>query len=206
VTSASSAFDAAVSAHLDAAALLRGARADAREDNLRLRQLHELLAAQATRLGTAATELRLPAPRLSVESTPATPDVDAALGFAESALRRADSDLDRALRAGTMPPLLPAVSPALRATLVYGALSVLAWLIQFILLAAVDYQVGPALLSLCGLPMLAFGAGVLTLQTVGQPRTGERIAYSLPLGAVLCFAALPVMWLILLGGFAILRD
>lgn len=204
--SASSAFDAAVSAHLDAAALLRGAKADAREDNFQVRQLHERLSAQAARLGTAATDLGLPSPRLSVDSTPATPDLDAALDRAETALRQADAALGQALQAGTMPVLLPDSSPVLRATLVYGAYSLLAWMVQFLLLAASDYQLGTALLSLCGLPLLAFGAGVLTLHMFGQPRAGERIAYSVRLGALICFAALPLMWLILLVAFAILRN
>ena len=204
--SASSAFDAAVSAHLDAAALLRGARADAREDNVEVRRLHERLTAQATRLGSAATELGLPAPRLSVESAPATPDVAAALGRAGEAMRQADTALDQALQAGTTPVLLPGSSPVPRAVAVYGGYSVLAWILQFVLLAATDYQLGAALLSLCGLPLLAFGAGVLTLHIFGQPRAGEPIAYSTRLGGLICFAALPLLWLILLVAFAIVRD
>lgn len=206
MVSASSAFDAAVSAHLDAAALLRGAKADAREDNVKVSRLHERLTAQAARLGTAANELGLPAPRLSAESAPAAPDVGAALGRAETAMRQADTALSQALRTGTMPMLLPEASPALRATLVYGTYSVVAWIVQFVLLAATDYQLRAALLSLCGLPMLAFGAGVLTLHSLGQPRAGERIAYSMRLGGVICFVALPLMWLMLLVAFALLRG
>jgi hypothetical protein len=199
VGSARTAFDAAVTAHLGAAALLRGARADAREDNVQVRQLHERLTTQAARLGAAATQLGLPAPRLSAESSaPATPDVAAALGQAETALRQADTELDKALQAITMPMLMPQASPGLRAAVVYGGFAIVAWLFHYTLLAAVDYEVVTTVSSLCGLPLLAFGAGLLTLQTLGQPRTGERIAYSPKLGAVICFGGLPLLWLILL--------
>ena len=204
--SARSDFDAAVTAHLDAATLLRGAAADARDDNLQVKQLHEQLTSQAARLGAAATQLGLPAPRLSVDSSPATPDIAAALGRAETAMRQADAALGKALRAGTMPVLLPEASPALRATLVYGGFCVVAWIVQFALLAATDYDLLAAMTSLCGLPLLAFGGGALTLHTLGQPRGGDRIGYSLKLGAVICFAALPLMWLLLLVAFATLRG
>jgi len=209
VGSARSDFDAAVTAHLDAATLLRGAAADARDDNLQVKQLRERLSSQAARIGAAATELRLPAPRLSVESAPATPDVAAALGRAETAMQQADTALGNALRgvarASGKPVLLPDASPVLRAALVYFGLSLLAWVVQFALLAATDYQLSTAVGSLCGLPLLAFGGGVLILQTLGQPRGGEKIEYPVKLGAVICLAGLPVMWLILLVGFAILR-
>ena len=199
--SARSDFDAAVTAHLDAATLLRGAAADARDDNLQVKQLRERLSSQAARIGAAATELRLPAPRLSVESAPATPDVAAALGRAETAMQQADTALGNALRGVAR----ASGKPVLRAALVYFGLSLLAWVVQFALLAATDYQLSTAVGSLCGLPLLAFGGGVLILQTLGQPRGGEKIEYPVKLGAVICLAGLPVMWLILLVGFAILR-
>ena len=185
---------------------LRGAAADAREDNVQVKQLREQLTVQAGQLGSAAAQLGLPAPRLSVESAPATPDVGAALGRAETAMRQADSRLGEALKAGTLPVLLPESTPALRATVVYGTFCLLAWAVQFTLLAATDYQLLAAMASLCGMPLVAFGAGVLTLHTLGQPRSGDRIGYSARLGAVICFAGLPLMWLILLVTYAVLRS
>lgn len=201
------AFDAAVTAHLDAAALLRGAKADARDDNVQVQQLHEHLTAQAVRLGTAAGQLGLPAPRLSVESAPATPDVGAALGRAANALHQADTHLGRALRAGAMPVLLPGLSPIPRAVIVYAGCGVLAWIVQYMLLVATDYDLLAAVSSLCGLPLLAFGASTAILQTLGQPRAGhERIKYSFKVGAVICFVALPLLWLTLLVGLAMVRG
>jgi hypothetical protein len=206
VDPARSAFDAAVAAHLDAAVHLHGAAADSREDNAEVRQLRELLAAQATRLGAAAGQLGVPAPRLDVDSAPATPDVAAALDRAETSMRQADARLQGALRVATLPVLLPESAPALRATLVYGTFCLVAWVVQFSVLTVTDYRLVTALASLCGLPLLAFGAGLLTLYTLGQPRSGDRIRYSTWLGVVVCFAGLPLMWLILLVAFTLFRG
>jgi uncharacterized membrane protein len=47
--------------------------------------------------------------------------------------------------------------------------------------------------SLCGLPALAFLAGLMTIALAGQSRMGAG-SYSTRIGGLICFVGMPVMW------------
>lgn len=172
-------------------------------------QLHQIttrVAAQKSALSNVATQLQLAPPWLDGIQPSATTDLAEALGQASQAASQADASMNTAVAQSAAPRLLPGMSPAGRTVTVYGAWSAIGWLAQCGLVAISGTDLGAALWSLCGLPALAFFAGFITLQILGQPRIGGKIHYSLKLGGAITFIGMPIAWIALIAFTSFLRT
>jgi hypothetical protein len=104
------------------------------------------------------------------------------------------------------PPLLPALSPPVRALVVYAMAAAATALVQFALLVIAEPEViGPFALYawMCaGLPAMAFFAGYLVLTVWGRPRVlaDPPARYPGP-GFAICFLSTPILYC----GYSLLR-
>ncbi len=211
MSTAAASYGTAVSRHRSAASYVDIAQALlAGTGDLRLQQLMAQLADQRTRLSALAFQLQLPAPWLAGQQLNQVGidsiSGDQALDQASNSLLQAEASI-REIQQQLSAPLLPKATPAVRAGLVYGAWSLVGWLVQCGLLVASNGTSPSALLtSLCAMPVLAFGGGVLTLHLFGQPREGAKANYFFKLGIGFCLLAMPLAWIALIGGLALLRG
>lgn len=172
-------------------------------------QLHQItarVAAQKSQLSKVAAQLQLAPPWLDGIQPSATTDLGEALGYASQAASQADAVMNAAAAQSAAPRLLPGMSPAGRTATVYGAYSAIGWLAQCGLVTISGTDLGAALWSLCGLPALAFFAGFITLQILGQPRIGGKIHYPLKLGGAITFIGMPIAWIALIALASFLRT
>ena len=163
------------------------------------------LGAQHDSLVALATRAQLPAPWLEGVTPAGFTTVEQMLAGARAALDGADEHL-AAVQQHVCPPLLPSAAPTARAALVFGAWSLAAVVVQCGLLVLTDgTNAGAAVVSLCGMPLVAVGGSLVTLLAAGQPKVGARIAYPIKAGVVLCLLGMPLAWILLLAGLAVLR-
>jgi hypothetical protein len=92
--------------------------------------------------------------------------------------------------------------------LIYTAWALLGWLAQcglFVISSETNF--GTLAWSLCGLPAVAWFAGYLTISLGAQPRmAGGEFPKSPKLGGVICFAGMPLAWLLLVAAFTFIRS
>jgi hypothetical protein len=168
--------------------------------------LTQRLTGLRSRLHTLATLLKLSPPYLDGVSPSSITDIGEATGRAAGQLETAEKEAATAETLAARPPLLPTMSPAGRAALVYGGWCLAGWLTQCALTLFSGTDVSAVLWSLCGLPALAFFAGFITLHIFGQPRIGGQIPYSIRLGGAVCFIGMPILWIGLIAFFTFLRS
>ncbi len=193
--------------HLAAAYHLAATRpvdgADGQAQLVRLPDIAAQLSVQSTALAQLAGQYGVAAP--SFDNVPPSAVND----FADAVTRAADgaAHAEASLRAAQrefLPVLLPTASPTVRTLAVYGGWSLIGWFVQLALLLVTGGTDAAALLtSLCGMPVLAFGAGFVTLHTLGQPRIGPRANHSIRLGALICFLGMPLSWIALVIALSI---
>lgn len=212
------AFGQAVVAHREAAshleaayALMAAGQRFAQNDaaglsyDTELRRIATQLAAQRGSLATLSGQLQVAQPGLEGILPSKVGDITEAIARANDCARLAEDGIGTAQRQ-VMAPLFPAISPMARALLVYCGWGLACWLVQCGLLVGTNGTNANAIvISLCGMPVLAFAASYLTLEVFGQPRVGTRHKYSLKLGGAICFLGMPVAWILLVTGLAIVR-
>src|SRR5262249_21883456 len=126
--------------------------------------------------------------------------------LAGEAIQRADAETYEATVRGQQAALWPKLQPVARNLLVYGLATVVLGVVQIILLlgSSILTRGNPPTVfvpvGLCGLPVVAFVAGYITLATVGQPRiqTGPSANVSVKLGLLICFGGTWALWGLLL--------
>jgi hypothetical protein len=186
--------------HADRTALAQSANAD-------LTELTRHLAAQQTHLVNLAKTLRLPEPWFGTVARSPVTNLPEALHRAADAANAADDEARAAEQAGSRPLLLPDLAPTGRNALIYGGCALVGWLFQCALVSfGPETDFGTIAWSLCGLPALAFFAGYLTVSTLGQPRVGKAYPKDVRLGGLICFVGMPLAWIALIAGFALLRG
>jgi hypothetical protein len=100
--------------------------------------------------------------------------------------------------------LLPQAGPTGRLAAVFGALALIGWILQCGFITASNGTDARTLfLSLCGLPLIVFLAGILLLQTLGQPKVGDKVDYQWRIGAIIALVLMPMGWLFLVLVLAI---
>ncbi|GIG55694.1 hypothetical protein Lfu02_00660 [Longispora fulva] len=164
-----------------------------------LTDLDRRLDAHPDTLTTTATRLRLPAPHLQPAGRVELDTVETGLTAARAAERAVTTQLDKALDLAARPPLLPHARSRTRAAAIYSttaaASAIAAWIL---ILTGVDTFTALAWGG-AGLPTLALFTGYLTLAFASRPRLGggssERHQ---AMGAVLCFAALPMSYVLII--------
>jgi hypothetical protein len=151
----------------------------------------------------------VPGPRAGEPAAaPAAPDPVRELELARQRADEADAAASRAETIAQHPPLLPNVSPLVRAITVYLGCSAVAALIQLVpVLATDDTPSGTFTLFawVCaGLPAMAFFAGYFVLSTWGKPKIvlGRAEAYA-RIGFAICFVAMPLAYC---GWYTIMRT
>lgn len=190
--------------HLAAAYRLTSTHAADQAQLATLQQVASQLSAQSAALTQLASQHHIAAPSLDDVAPSPVADFGEAIGRARDNASHAEASL-LAAQKEFLPAVLPNASPIARTLVVYGGWSVLAWFAQFALLLATGGTDATALVaSLCGMPLFAFAAGFVTLQAWGQPRTGPRIKHPVRLGALICFLAMPLAWVVLVIFLSIL--
>jgi hypothetical protein len=168
-------------------------------------QLDRRLSAQGQRLSHLGEAIRGQAVAPPPAAVPPD-DPFLSLATAQRYADTADAAILEAELLAQQAPLLPALSPLVRALAVYGATAAATALLQFALLVVADPGViGPFALYawMCaGLPAMAFFAGYLVLTVWGRPRVLAGAPARYPgLGFAVCFLATPVVYC----GYSMLR-
>lgn len=185
-----------------------------------LDELVNRLTEQQTAMHQAARELRFRMPRVDPPPSTAVSARDA-LAAAQTATDTADKEREHALLRAQGPILLPTWAVVPRNAVIYGACAGVAFLFQMVLTAmSAELDTGTTVLwSLFGLPAIAFFIGYALTGVLGTPRippkppTHDEHGLPLPpqkrvppplnrsrkLGFIICFVALPVLWLVMVA-------
>ncbi len=210
------AFGRAVVAHREAASHLAAAHAlmaagrlanpeAMSTHNAGLQKLATQLAAQRENLTRLAGQMQIAQPGFEGIPPSNVSDIAQAITRANDSASLAEEQIGQASKE-VMPTLFPTIAPTTRALIVYIGWALLFWLVQCGLLIGTNgTNAGAIVLSLCGMPVLAFGSSLATLMVLGQPRVGPKHKYSPKLGAIICLLGMPVAWILLIVVLANLR-
>jgi hypothetical protein len=166
-------------------------------------QLDRRLAAQGQRVASLGESIGsrtvAPPPAPLEDSLAAQRYPEGPLAAARQYADAADTAALEAELLAQRPPLLPALSPPVRALVVYAVTAAATALVQFALLVIAEPEViGPFALYawVCaGLPAMAFFAGYLVLTVWGRPRVlaDPPARYPGP-GFAVCFLSTPILY------------